>query len=291
MKGVIIRKDYAEQKYPIKSTKELLQSSMVVINKPKGPFSFEVTDEVKAILGVKKTGHAGTLDPNAVGVLAIGINKGCHVLQAIGHAPKEYEGVMHLHSEATLAKIINASKKFQGVINQLPPVRSAVKRAERQREIYSLEVEDVRGRDVYFTVKCQAGTYVRKICTEWGKELAINAHLKELTRTLAGPYTLRDSVTIKEFSKKPEYYLKPVETAVTHLKHVWLDDKTIASMKNGSQPFLPGVYKYEEGINKGELIAIMNSKQELAALGTALLDDNEFKGIKGQVAKLERVML
>ncbi|HLE06814.1 MAG TPA: RNA-guided pseudouridylation complex pseudouridine synthase subunit Cbf5 [Candidatus Nanoarchaeia archaeon] len=291
MRGLIVRKDYTERKYPIRTTKELLESSMVVINKPKGPFSFEVTDEVKDILKVKKTGHAGTLDPNATGVLTIGINKGCHVLQAIGHAPKEYEGIMHLHSEATLSKIISASKKFQGVITQLPPVRSAVKRAERQREIYSLEVEDVRGRDVYFTVKCQAGTYVRKLCTEWGKELAINAHLKELIRTAAGPYTLHDAVKLEIFSKKPESYLKPVETAVTHLKHVWIDDKTVTSMKNGSQPFLPGVYKYEEGISVGDLIAIMTPSQELAAIGTSLLDENGFKGVKGQIAKLERVML
>lgn len=290
-KRAVKRKKYAERPFPDKSVKDLRRASLVVINKPKGPFSFHVTDEVKRILRVKKTGHAGTLDPNATGTLPIGVNKGCHVLQAISHAPKEYEGVMHLHSEVPLNKIIKASKKFIGKITQLPPVRSAVKREEREREIYSLEIEDVHKRNVYFTVSCQAGTYIRKLCTDWGDEMGTKAHLKDLKRTKAGPYTLKEAVKFEVFKRNPESYLLPVESAITHLKRVWLDDKTIESLIHGSQPFLPGVYKYERGFKQGELIALMTPAQELAALATALMSSDELKGDKGQVAKLERVVI
>ncbi len=265
--------------------------SIVVINKPKGPFSYKITDAVKKALHARKTGHAGTLDPNATGVLPVGVNRGCHVLQAISHAPKEYEGVMRLHAHVPLSRIISASRKFVGKIVQLPPVRSAVKREERERVVYSLEVEDLRERDVYFTISCEAGTYVRKIVSEWGKEMGINAHLKDLVRTKAGPYTLKDAVPFEEFLSDPKKYLKPIETAVSHLKHIWLDDNTVSSMRNGSQPFLPGVCAYEKGVAKGDLVALMTMSDELAALATALMNSDEMNGKKGQVAKLERVFL
>jgi len=291
MRGVLSRKVYAERPYPKRSGKELLESSILVLNKPKGPFSYHITDQAKKALSARKTGHAGTLDPNATGTLPVGVNKGCHVLQAISHAPKEYEGVMHVHTKVTLARIVSEGKKFVGKITQLPPVRSAVKREEREREIYSLEIEDVRGRDVYFTVNCQAGTYVRKLASEWGDNMDTKANLKELLRTKAGPYTLKDAVNFDAFLKDPVKYLKPLETAVAHLGHVWIDDDTIKSISNGSQPFLPGVYKYEKGIKEGDLIALMSPSQELVALAFALMNSTKMKGKRGQVAKLERVFI
>ncbi|MFA5406856.1 MAG: RNA-guided pseudouridylation complex pseudouridine synthase subunit Cbf5 [Candidatus Nanoarchaeia archaeon] len=288
---MIKRKPYEERSYPERTMEELMQCSMVIIDKPKGPFSYEITDAVKQALNARKTGHAGTLDPNATGVLAIGVNKGCHVLQAIGHAPKEYVGLMRVHTDVSMSKIINTAKKFVGTITQLPPVRSAVKREERERDIYSLKVLDVTGREVKFRVSCQAGTYIRKLCTEWGDAMDSKAHLQELIRTKAGPYTLDDTVQLDVFLKNPNKYLIPVETAVTQLPHLWVDDNTIKTMKNGAQPFLPGVYKYDSGIKVGDLIAIMTPSQELAAIGKSLMSEQELKGSKGQIVKLERVFL
>ncbi len=291
MRGVTVKKRVTESSFPKRSVHDLMQASIVVINKHKGPFSYEITDSVKKILHARKTGHAGTLDPNATGTLPIGVNRGCHVLQAISHASKEYEGVMHLHSSVSLSEIISTSKKFTGKIIQLPPVRSAVKREERERVVYSIDVEDKRDRDVYFTISCEAGTYVRKIASEWGLAMGTNAHLKDLVRTKAGPYTLDDAVTLEEFSKNPFIYLKPIETAVAHLGHVWVDDSTVKSISHGSQPFLPGIYKFESGIESGDLIALMNSRQELIAIAFSLMNSDEMNGKKGQFARLERVFL
>lgn len=291
MRELIVKKDYPIKEKPEPETSDLLEGSIVVINKPKGPFSYQVTDRVKQVLKVKKTGHAGTLDPNATGVLPIGVNKGCHLLRVISKAPKEYEGVMHLHQKALLSSVIEASKEFIGTITQLPPVRSAVKREEREREIYDLEVKDFKGRDVFFRVKCQAGTYIRKLVSEWGESMSVTAHLKDLTRTLAGPYSLKDAVRLEAFLEKPRDYLKPLETAVTHLCYVWLDDNTVESISHGSQPFLPGVIKYHEGINQGEFIALMSSTNELVAIAKSLMTAEEMSGSRGQVAKLERVFI
>ena len=76
-----------------------------------------------------------------------------------------------------------------------------------------------------------------------------------------------------------------------HLGHLWLDDNTIESIQHGSQPFLPGVYKFEQGIKEGDLVALMTPSQELAALATALMSSEEMSEARGQVAKLERVFL
>ncbi len=287
---MITRKEVNESEPPEPSIKELINKSIIVINKPRGPFSYEITDLVKKTLRVKKTGHAGTLDPNATGVLPIGINKGCHVLQAISHASKMYEGVMHLHSDTPLSLIVKTKKKFVGKIIQTPPVRSAVKRVPREREIYSISIDDLRGRDLLFTVECEAGTYIRKLVVDWAEAMNTRAHLKELTRIKAGPYTIKDAVSIDEFLNNPTAHLLRIETAVKHLPHVWVDDNTTNSIKNGSQPFLPGVYKYDENIKKGDLIAIFTTKQELLALATALMNSDEMSGDKGMVAKLRRVI-
>jgi H/ACA ribonucleoprotein complex subunit 4 len=289
--SIVVRKHVEERPYPKKSERELMHGSLVVINKPKGPFSYHITDEVKRLLRASKTGHAGTLDPNATGTLPIGVSRGCHVLQAISAAPKEYEGVMRVHTSVSLSKVVSTAKKFVGKIKQVPPVRSAVKREEREREIYSLKVKEMKGNDVFFKVLCQAGTYIRKLCSEWGEKMSSRAHLKDLVRTRAGPYTLEDAVSLDVFRKNPRKHLKPLESAVTHLGHVWVDDKTIESMRHGSQPFLPGVYKYDTDIRKGDLVALMTPSQELAALAFALMSSKGMKGVKGQVAKLERVFL
>ncbi len=288
--SIIIKKKVIETPPPKKSINELLQASIVIINKPRGPFSYEITDLVKKVLRVKKTGHAGTLDPNATGVLPIGINKGCHVLQAISHASKTYEGVMHLHSDTPLSLIVKTKQKFVGKIIQTPPVRSAVKRVPREREVYSISIDDLRGRDLLFTVECEAGTYIRKLVVDWAEAMNTRAHLKELTRIKAGPYTIEDAVDINEFLNNPTTHLLRIETAVKHLPHVWVDDNTAKSIKNGSQPFLPGVYKYDDNIKKGDLIAIFTTKQELLALATALMNSDEMSGNKGMIAKLRRVI-
>ncbi len=262
---------------------------IVVIDKPKGFFSFKITQKVKEALKAKKAGHAGTLDPNATGVLPVAINKGCNVLRAISKAPKAYEAVMHLHSDVPSKLIHKTSKLFIGKIKQIPPVRSAVKRELREREIYEIKIHKIVNKDVFFYVKCEAGTYIRKLCVDWAKEMGINAHLKDLRRVLAGPFTIKDAVEFNNFLKDPQKYLRPIEDAVSHLKHVWVDNTTAQKIKNGAQPFFPGIYKYEEGIQKGELIAIMNPQNNLVALATSLVDNYELQ--KGQFAKLERVIL
>ena len=150
----------------VRNSKQISEHSKTLngffnIDKPRGPTSHDVCMIIRKILNVEKVGHSGTLDPQVTGVLPIAIGKATRLLRYLEH-DKEYVGVMHLHEDFPEEKLREAIKKFVGKITQLPPKRSAVKRAEREREIYSFEILEKQGKEVLFRVHCQAGTYIRK---------------------------------------------------------------------------------------------------------------------------------
>jgi H/ACA ribonucleoprotein complex subunit 4 len=148
-------------------------------------------------LGLRKTSHFGTLDPKVTGVLPIALNRACKLTGFfIGH-DKEYVGIMRMHEDIELDKIEAMIKnKFLGVIKQTPPVKSRVKRQEREREVKVFELLEKNGKDILFRVVCQGGTYIRKLCDDLGRELGIGAHMLELRRTRAGVFEECESMTL-----------------------------------------------------------------------------------------------
>ena len=143
---------------------ELIDYGIVNLDKPKGPTSHQVSDFVKKILKISKAGHSGTLDPQVTGVQPTGLSRATRITEFLLTAPKEYVCLMHLHKEISPETLKEAIEKFTGKIKQLPPIKSAVKRVERVREIYQITLLEVKGQDILFKMKCQAGTYVRKWC-------------------------------------------------------------------------------------------------------------------------------
>jgi H/ACA ribonucleoprotein complex subunit 4 len=187
-----------------KSIHELLEFGIINIDKPSGPTSFSVSEFVCKKLGLRKTSHFGTLDPKVTGVLPIALNRACKLTGYFLGEDKEYVGVMRIHKEADIEKIKKAIQdKFLGIITQMPPVKSRVKRQNREREVYSFELleqgEDKK--DILFRVKCEGGTYIRKLIDDLGSELKIGAHMLELRRTDAGIFSEEFSVNMYDFEK------------------------------------------------------------------------------------------
>ena len=147
-----------------RKTEEIINYGVVNIDKPKGPTSHQVSDYVQKILSISKSGHSGTLDPAVTGVLPIALGNATRVVEALLKAGKEYVAVMHIHREAEEAKLRKTCDSFIGKIQQLPPIKSAVKRQLRTRSIYYLEILEIDNRDVLFRVGTEAGTYIRKLC-------------------------------------------------------------------------------------------------------------------------------
>lgn len=185
-----------------KSVEELLEFGIINIDKPSGPTSFDISDFVRDKLGLRKTSHFGTLDPKVTGVLPIALNRACKLTGFFIGKDKEYVGIMRLHKDVSLAEVKKAIKeKFTGKITQLPPVKSRVKRQEREREIKSFKILEKDGQNILFSVVCEGGTYIRKLIHDLGGYLGCGAHMLELRRVRAGIFDEKDSVNLYDFEK------------------------------------------------------------------------------------------
>lgn len=183
-----------------KTIQELLEFGFINLDKPTGPTSFNVGQIVKEMLGLRKTSHLGTLDPAVTGVLPIALNRACKLNEVFMHRDKKYVGIMRVHEDVEDGKIKKEMEKFIGKIMQLPPVRSRVRRAEREREIKSFEIFERDGKDFLFVSEVQAGTYIRKLIHDLGEKIG-GAHMLELRRIKAGVFSEENIVSLYDFEK------------------------------------------------------------------------------------------
>jgi len=276
-----------------RSAKELLDYGLIVLNKPQGPTSHQATDYVKQILHLEKCGHSGSLDPNVTGVLVIALGKATRVVEVLLKGGKEYVCLMHIHSPVSESQIREAFKEFLGKIEQLPPLKSAVKRQIRTREIYYIEILEIIGQDVLFKVGCQAGTYIRRICDDLGRKLGTRAHMQELVRTKVCLFTDQQWVSLHDVKDAYEEYkegnedamrkvILPFERAVDHLPKVWIHDSAVDPVAHGAFLSVPGVMKLDSDIDVNDLVAILTLKGELVGIGTAKMNaQNMLRQAKG----------
>src|SRR3989344_3708362 len=169
--------------------------------------SFQVDDYVRGRLEVKRAGHQGTLDPNVSGVLPVALNRACKLSKYLTGKDKSYVGVMRLHIDVDDKKLKKEMKNFVGMIKQMPPVRSAVKRVERTREVKKFDFLEKEERDVLFFAEVEAGTYIRTLINDLGKRIG-GAHMLDLRRTRAGVFEEKHSITLYDFDKAVDDYKK-----------------------------------------------------------------------------------
>lgn len=285
-----------------RSVEQHISLGVVNIDKPEGPTSHQVSAYVQKILGINKSGHSGTLDPNVTGVLPVTLEKSTKIVQTLLLAGKEYVCLMHVHKEIPEYELYKVLQEFTGKIDQLPPVKSSVKRQWRERTIYYLEVLAIDGQDVLFRVGCQAGTYIRKLVHDIGQELKCGAHMAELRRTKAGPFNESTLYSLQDLTDAYHYYkqgdekfirkvIQPIENAVSHLGKAWVMDTSVDSICHGASLAVPGISKLETGIVKGDLVAIFTLKNELVGFGESLMSSKEMMGEKGLAVKSDKVVM
>ena len=206
---------------------------ILVVDKPQGCTSHDVVDFIRKKFGLKKVGHAGTLDPMATGVLVILIGKCTKSSNSFLSADKEYDATLMLGATSDTGdawgrveksgipgafskkEIEGAFNKFLGGIEQVPPAYSAVKfkgkklyefarkgieikLEPRKVVIKELKIYKIDGQKVSFSVTCSKGTYVRQLCIDIGKELGCGAYLSRLRRTISGEFTISEALSIEE---------------------------------------------------------------------------------------------
>ncbi len=281
---------------------ERIHNGVIVLDKPAGPTSHQVSAYAQQILGIDKAGHSGTLDPQVTGVLVTGLGEATKVVHHLLVSGKQYVCVMHIHAPVEEYALRKVLQDFTGKIMQMPPVKSAVKRQLRERTIYQVKIIEILGQDVLFSMDCQAGTYVRKFCHDIGQALGCGAHMAMLRRTRVADFTEAQAVSLQDLTDalvhakagEPTALLKmimPVEAAVAHLPQIVILDSAINALTHGVQLKMPGIVAYDDSIKQGQLVRVMTLKGELVLTGAALRDAAAFTATNGMAVKTERVYL
>ena len=283
---------------------ELLEAGVIALDKPRGPTSHQVTAWVRDALHVEKVGHGGTLDPYVSGVLPICLGKAVRLTDIVLSSDKEYICLMTLHKDVPEKRIREIFSTFTGKIFQMPPVRSAVKRQLRIRNIASLEVLEIKGRDILFRVSCDAGTYVRTLCTDIGEALGCGANMVELRRPRSGKMTEDDSHTLQDIADAYIFWqqngrgdwlrsmIKPMEVLVDPLPKVIVKATAVDAVCHGADLNISGVHMLDEDIRKNALVALMTARGELVAIGKMAMSSQKIMSTdKGKAVDVERVFM
>ena len=279
-----------------RSPDDLLSFGVLNLDKPPGPSSHQVSAWVRDMAGVEKAAHAGTLDPKVTGCLPVLLGDATRLAGAL-LGEKEYVAVLELHDDppVDLESVLSA---FVGPIYQKPPRKSAVNRELRVREIYDLSVLDVDGRNVLLSIRCESGTYVRKLCHDLGLALGTGANMGDLRRTGTTPFDDRDLVTLHEFADALAAWedgdaawlrevVDPAERALAHLPRVTIAPSAAREVANGAPVYAPGVIDADE-VDEGAQVACYTPDGSVVCLGRLVGNPD---ADSGTVVDLDRVLV
>ncbi len=205
----------------------------VFLDKPSGISTKDCLYKIQKIYKVRFAGYTGILDPKVSGMVLVLLGEARKAMPLLMGLDKTYEGIMYLHSDIEREKLEEACKKFSGKIKQVPPARSRVSRKEREREIKSLEIQKIEGRNVWMRIDCEAGTYIRKLMHDIGEDLGCGAHMKFLRRVAVGGFT--EMAKFEELEKSPEKYLVPLEDVLEKIgtRKVFVEKEDLEKIRHG----------------------------------------------------------
>jgi tRNA pseudouridine55 synthase len=288
-----------------RSVEELLEFGVLGLDKPPGPSAHQVTAWVRDLCELERAAHAGTLDPKVTGCLPTLLGDATRLAQAL-LTVKEYVAVLECHDEPP-ADFESVLADFEGPIYQTPPKRSAVVRERRVREIEALELLERDGRRALLRIRCESGTYVRKLCHDIGLALGTGANMGDLRRTAAEPFDDTKLATLHDLADALAFYredgeeepireiVDPAERALEHLPEVTIAENAATEVAEGAPVYAPGVIDVSGRDRSlgpaGEdppLVACYTPQGSAVCLGR-LVGDPEAES--GTVVDLERVLV
>lgn len=260
---------------------------IVIVDKPQGWTSQDVTARLRRVFGTRRIGHGGTLDPMATGVLPVFVGRATRAVEFFEHAEKIYETVLRLgittDTEDMTGTVLTEEKvsfteeqlqetlaAFRGEILQIPPMYSALKvngqklcdlarkgktveRQPRPITIHELTLVERGENTLRLRVRCSKGTYIRTLCKDIGEKLGCGGCMESLRRVAAGEYTIGEAVPLQTLldTEEPEKYLRDVDTMFRNYPAVTLTANQETRCRNGnafSVSLAPGTYRaYSQG--------------------------------------------
>ncbi|WP_254768849.1 RNA-guided pseudouridylation complex pseudouridine synthase subunit Cbf5 [Salinilacihabitans rarus] len=291
-----------------RSPAELLSFGVVNLDKPPGPSSHQVSgwirDAVAEALAasgdepIERAAHAGTLDPKVTGCLPIMLGDATRLAQVFLEGAKEYVAVLECHAPVP-ADVEAVVAEFEGPIYQKPPRKSAVSRRLRTREMYDLDVLEVEDRRALLRIRCESGTYVRKLCHDLGLALGTGAHMGHLRRTATDPFddaTLCDAhdlldalaFWVEDDDPGPLYeVVDPAERILDGLPAVTIAESAAREVAEGAPVYAPGVLEAPD-VDRDALVACYAPTGAAVCLGRLVGDPD---AESGTVVELERVLV
>lgn len=186
--------------------------------------------------------------------MPVALDRACRLSDYFMHKDKTYVGIMHLHSDISEEKLREEMEKFIGKIKQLPPVKSRVKREEREREIKKFEILEINEREVLFLAEVEAGTYIRKLCSDLGLKIG-GAHMTELRRIKAGIFSENFRIENSDSARKSEDFRHD-----KNFVSLYDFEKAVEDYKNGKEERLREILIPGEIIT--EILPVVQVKKE-----------------------------
>ena len=278
---------------------------IVNVNKPLGITSHDVVYRLRRLLGIKKIGHTGTLDPDASGVLPMCVGKGTKLAEMLTATDKQYLAELTLGAftdtqdasgdvlerfevNVTEDEIREKIAGFVGEISQVPPMFSAIKingkklyelaregktveREARTVTIRNIEVQniDMTEKTVTMLVDCSKGTYIRTLCNDIGAALGCGGYMSALTRTKTGRFCIEESFTLEKIEEmlqnNDHSFMVPVSEALSEYRRITLADKNAKKVRNGIKISV-------EGLTEGETYRVFDESGEFLILAQQTKD-------------------
>ncbi len=272
-------------------------NGIVIVDKPQGWTSQDVTARLRRVFNTRRIGHGGTLDPMATGVLPVFVGRATRGVEFFEHAEKTYETVLQLglttdteditgsvltqqEVSVTGSQLEAVLEQFRGEIMQIPPMYSALKvdgkklcdlarkgveveRKPRPITIHELRLLSMEADGIHLQVRCSKGTYIRTLCKDIGQALGCGGCMAALRRVTAGEYDISEAVPLAVLleTQKPELFLRPVDSMFRNFDALTLTEKQEARCRNGNAFSLKvpdGTYRTYN--KSGEFLALSEAK-------------------------------
>ncbi len=272
-------------------------NGIVIVDKPQGWTSQDVTARLRRVFNTRRIGHGGTLDPMATGVLPVFVGRATRGVEFFEHAEKTYEATLRLgittDTEDITGTVLTQQEafvtgpqmeavleQFRGEILQIPPMYSALKvngqklydlarrgveveRKPRPVTIHELTLLSMEADGIHLRVRCSKGTYIRTLCKDIGEALGCGGCMADLRRVTAGEYTIAEAVPLEILLKteEPERFLRPVDSMFRQFPAVTLTEKQTLRCRNGNAFSVnrpDGTYRVYD--SSGEFLALSQVK-------------------------------
>lgn len=289
------------------------------VYKEKGYTSHDVVAKLRGIVGQKKIGHTGTLDPDATGVLPVCLGKATKLCDMLTDKDKTYETVLLL-GQVTDTQDISGSvlerkttdhlteeqvkgviEEFVGGYEQIPPMYSALKvngkklyelarqgieieRKARQVQIYEIHIKEMNLPRVKMEVTCSKGTYIRTLCHDIGQKLQCGGCMEELIRTRVSSFDIEDSFSLEQVKQfqdenRLEEILVPIDKMFLQYKKIVVQGKAASLVYNGN-PFLRRQVETIDELSEGELVRVYDAQERFIGIFSYNEEKEVFKLVK-----------